>query len=119
MSPFWSLASVHMLAGFQWSWRWFQLGVFAGASLLVFWVDFDHNSLDIPASTGFTGISGGPTAELHLAVRVHRYVSIGLTSRVTYAPVDLSSYVSDQWQTARFTVPRGLTQSSLDVTFTF
>jgi hypothetical protein len=112
------LVPVHVLAGFQWSWRWFQLGVFAGASMLVFWVDFDHSQLDIPR-TGFTGISAGPTAELHLAVRVHRYVSIGLTSRVTYAPVDLSSYVSDQWQTARFTVPRGLTQSSLDVTFTF
>lgn len=110
---------VHMLAGFQWSWRWFQLGAYAGATMLMFWVDFDQSLMDIPSDTGFTGISGGPTAELHCAVRVHRYVSIGLTTRVTYAPVDLSSYVSDQWQTARFTVPRGLVQSSLDVTFTF
>lgn len=110
---------VTALAGFQWSWRWFQLGVYAGATMLVFWVDYDMYRMDIPEGTGFTGISGGPTAELHLAVRVHRYVSIGLTTRVTYAPVDLSSYVSDQNQTARFTVPRGLTQSSLDIIFMF
>jgi hypothetical protein len=114
-----SVMPVHVLAGFAWRWRWFRLGVFAGGSMLAFWVNFDHNQLDIPESTGFTGISFGPTAELQLAVRVHRHVSIGLTTRVTYAPVDLSSYVSDQWQTARFTVPRGLTQSSLDVVFSF
>ncbi len=114
-----SAMPVHVLAGFLWSWRWFQLGIFAGGSMLAFWVEFDHNQLEIPESTGFTGISFGPTAELHLAVRVHRYVSIGVTTRVTYAPVDLRSYVSDPWQTARFTVPRGLTQSSLDIVFSF
>jgi len=110
---------VQVLAGFQWSWRWFQLGAYTGATMLVFWVDFNQRLLDIPSDTGFTGISAGPTAELRLAARVHRYVSIGLTTRVTYAPVDLSSYVSDQYQTARFTVPRGLIQSSADITFTF
>jgi hypothetical protein len=114
-----SVLPVSALVGFQWSWRWFQLGVFAGATMFVFWVDFNQGLMNIPSNTGFTGISGGPTAEVRLAVRLHRYVSIGLTNRVTYAPVDLSSYVWDNYQTARFTVPRGLIQSSLDVTFTF
>jgi len=110
---------VHLLAGLQWSWRWFQLGAYAGATMLMFWVDYDSQRLNIPAGTGFTGVSVGPSAELHFAVRVHRFVSIGLSTRVTYAPTDLSSYVSDEWQTARFTVPRGLIHSSLDVVFTF
>lgn len=113
------LMPVHVLLGFQWTWRWLQLGAFAGASLLVFWVDFDDPTMQLPADTGFTGISGGPTAELRVAVRAHRYLSIGLTSRVIYAPVDLSTSVSDSWETARFRVPRGLMQTSLDVTVTF
>ncbi len=114
-----SVMPLHLLAGFGRTWRWFRLGVFAGGAMLAFWVEFDDTQLDIPESTGFTGISFGPTAELQLGVRVHRTVSIGLTTRVTYAPVDLSSHVSDQYQTARFTVPRGLIQSSLDITLTF
>lgn len=113
------LVPVHVLLGLQWSWRWLQLGAFAGASMLVFWVDFDDPTMQLPADTGFTGVSGGPTAELRVAVRAHRYLSIGVTSRVTYAPVDLSSAVSDSWETARFRVPRGLMQTSLDVTVTF
>ncbi len=87
--------------------------------MLVFWVDFDQSHMSLPSDTGFTGISGGPSAELRFAWRVHRFVSIGLTSRLIYAPVDLSSSVSDGSRTARFRVPRGLTQSSLDITFTF
>lgn len=110
---------VHALAGFQWNWRWFQLGVFAGATLMVFYVDFNMAVLDLPGGAGFTGVSGGPTMELHCAIRLHKHVSIGLTSRVIYAPVDLSSSVSSASQTARFRVPRGLTQSSLDLVFTF
>ncbi len=113
------LMPVHALVGFQWRWRWFELGVFAGATMLVFWVDFDSSLLNIPADTQFTGLSGGPTAELRFAWRVHPYVSIGITSRLTYAPVDLSSSVDDGNQSARFRVPRALTQSSLDITFAF
>ncbi len=114
-----NLVTASFQAGFTWTWRWFQLGLYAGGTLLVFWVELDDTRLEIPPSTGFTGMSGGPSMELRMALRVHRRVSLGITTRAIYSPVDLGTAVSDSRQTARFRVPRVSMQSSMDVTFRF
>ncbi|MFH2006542.1 MAG: hypothetical protein ABI333_08160 [bacterium] len=110
---------VGLQLGAQWSWSWFELGIFGGGSLLLYLVRFNEATLGLDGNGDMTGLCGGPSGELRLAAHVHRHVSLGVFGRFTYVVNRLRTSVSGQYQTAEFEVPSLLLQVGVDLTFRF
>lgn len=110
-----------LLAGAQWAWKWWQVGVFGGGTLMFIWVRFEDLGSTAIGNTRTTGLTGGPTLEGRAAVRVHARVSLGLSLRLTYLINELRTRILDQFDNvlSEFRASHVLFQPTLDVTVRF
>lgn len=110
-------APLHLLVGAQWTWRWWQLGIFGGGTALFVWADAD--SYDYGASARMSGLTFGITLELRVALRVHPRWSIGLGLRASYLLSELDTEFDFGYDQVQFAISRVMIQPSLDVTVRF
>jgi hypothetical protein len=110
-----------LLAGAQWSWRWWQAGVFGGGTLMFIWVRFEDLGSTAIGNTRATGLTGGPTLEGRGAVRVHTRVSLGISLRLTYLINKLRMRILDQFDNvlSEFRAAHVVWHPTLDVTVRF